>query len=448
MKLKMCSVAIALSALFAQPFNRAYPIGVTRTNRRIATLMVHTSPLDQAGTGDAGGMNIYVCEAAQNMAAMGVEVDIFTRRTNTEVAAIVEVSPGVRVIQLNVGPVSGVTKEQLPNLIPALAEEFKKALVATHYDVIHSHYWISGKVAMPVAKELNIPLVHTMHTMARVKNLNLAEGEMPEPMIRVQGETQVVAAADSLIANTDAEAASLVSLYEACPDNVSVVSPGVNLKVFTAGAGKAAAREFVGLPKDAHIITFVGRIQPHKGPEVLIRAVAEMVQHSPHLRPKLVTNIIGGASGANQSEVERLKELTSWLGIDDVVRFAPPVARQDLPQWYRAADLVCVPSYSESFGLVALEAQACGTPVVATAVGGLRTAVADGISGVLVDGHNPRAWSSVLARLIQEPQRRVLLSMGAVEHASHFGWDATSRGTLDIYDRVLSARVDAAKNIG
>jgi D-inositol-3-phosphate glycosyltransferase len=410
--------------------------------------MVHTSPLDQAGTGDAGGMNIYVCEAAQNMAAMGVEVDIFTRRTNTEVADIVEVSPGVRVIQLNVGPVSGVTKEQLPNLIPALAEEFKKALVATHYDVIHSHYWISGKVAMPVAKELNIPLVHTMHTMARVKNLNLAEGEMPEPMIRVQGETQVVAAADSLIANTDAEAASLVSLYEACPDNVSVVSPGVNLKVFTAGAGKAAAREFVGLPKDAHIITFVGRIQPHKGPEVLIRAVAEMVQHSPHLRAKLVTNIIGGASGANQSEVERLKELTSWLGIDDVVRFAPPVLRQDLPQWYRAADLVCVPSYSESFGLVALEAQACGTPVVATAVGGLRTAVADGISGVLVDGHNPRAWSSVLARLIQEPQRRVLLSMGAVEHASHFGWDATSRGTLDIYDRVLSARVDAAKNIG
>jgi D-inositol-3-phosphate glycosyltransferase len=421
---------------------------VSKSNRRIATLMVHTSPLDQAGTGDAGGMNIYVCEAAQNMAAMGVEVDIFTRRTNTEVADIVEVSPGVRVIHLNVGPVSGVTKEQLPIFIPALAEEFKKALVATHYDVIHSHYWISGKVAMPVAKELNIPLVHTMHTMARVKNLNLAEGEMPEPMIRVQGETQVVAAADSLIANTDAEAASLVSLYEACPDNVSVVSPGVNLKVFTAGAGKAAAREFVGLPKDAHIVTFVGRIQPHKGPEVLIRAVAEMVQHSPHLRAKLVTNIIGGASGANQSEVERLKELTSWLGIDDVVRFAPPVARQDLPQWYRAADLVCVPSYSESFGLVALEAQACGTPVVATAVGGLRTAVADGISGVLVDGHDPRAWSSVLARLIQEPQRRVLLSMGAVEHASHFGWDATSRGTLDIYDRVLSARVEAAKNIG
>ena len=410
--------------------------------------MVHTSPLDQAGTGDAGGMNIYVVEAAQNMAAQGVKVDIFTRRTNSKIADVVDVAPGVRVIQLNVGPVTGVTKEQLPKMIPDLSLAFKEALSRDSYDVIHSHYWISGKVAMPVAKDLNIPLVHTMHTMARVKNLNLAEGETPEPMIRVQGETQIVAAADALVANTDAEAASLVSLYEACPDNVSVVSPGVNLKVFTPGAGRAAAREIVNLDKDAHIITFVGRIQPHKGPEVLIRSIAELVSHSPHLRTKLIVNIIGGASGANQSEVERLKELTTWLGIDDVVRFAPPIPREDLPNWYRASDLVCVPSYSESFGLVALEAQACGTPVVATAVGGLRTAVADGISGVLVDGHDPRAWSSVLARLLQEPQRRVLLSMGAVEHASHFGWDATSRGTLDIYDRVLSARADVKKNIG
>jgi D-inositol-3-phosphate glycosyltransferase len=301
---------------------------------------------------------------------------------------------------------------------------------------------------MPAAEKLGIPLVHTMHTMARVKNLNLAEGEVPEPMIRVQGETQVVAAATGLIANTDAEAASLVSLYSACPDNVHVVSPGVDLYTFTAGAGRAAARKAVGLNQDALVITFVGRIQPHKGPELLIRATSEMIKHSPQLRPKLVVNIIGGASGANTSEVERLKELVAWLGISDVVQFAPPVPRADLPQWYRAADLVCVPSYSESFGLVALEAQACGTPVVATAVGGLRTAVADGISGVLVDGHDPRAWSSVLSRLIQEPQRRVLLSIGAIEHASHFGWDATARGTLDIYDRVLSDVREARKTSG
>ncbi len=409
--------------------------------------MVHTSPLDQPGAGDAGGMNIYVVESAERMAAMGVSVDIFTRRHNPDLPDVVEISSGVRVRHLNIGACSA-TKEELPALIPNLSEAFSKVLESEKYDVLHSHYWISGKVAMPVAKKFGIPLAHTMHTMARVKNMNLAEGERPEPMIRVQGETQVVAAADALIANTDAEAASLVSLYEACPDNVSVVSPGVDLYTFTAGSGRKAAREAIGLPQDAHILAFVGRIQPHKGPEVLIRAVAEMLNHSPHLRPKLITVIMGGASGSGLGEVERLKDLVSWLNISDVVRFENPVPRAQIPQWYRAADLVCVPSYSESFGLVALEAQACGTPVVATAVGGLRTAVADGISGVLVDGHDPRAWSSVLARLIQEPQRRVLLSMGAIEHASHFGWDATARGTLDIYDRIIATSASARKIIG
>jgi D-inositol-3-phosphate glycosyltransferase len=416
-------------------------------NPRIATLMVHTSPLDQPGAGDAGGMNIYVVESAERMAAMGVSVDIFTRRHNPDLPDIVELSAGVRVRHLNIGACSA-TKEELPALIPNVSDAFSKVLEDEKYDLLHSHYWISGKVAMPVAKKFGIPLAHTMHTMARVKNMNLAEGERPEPMIRVQGETQVVAAADALIANTDAEAASLVSLYEACPDNVSVVSPGVDLYTFTAGNGRKAAREAIGLPQDAHILAFVGRIQPHKGPEVLIRAVAEMLNHSPHLRTKLITIIMGGASGSGLGEVDRLKDLASWLNIGDVVRFENPVPRAQIPQWYRAADLVCVPSYSESFGLVALEAQACGTPVVATAVGGLRTAVADGISGVLVDGHDPRAWSSVLARLIQEPQRRVLLSMGAIEHASHFGWDATARGTLDIYDRIIATSASARKIIG
>jgi D-inositol-3-phosphate glycosyltransferase len=405
-------------------------------NGRIATLMVHTSPLDQPGIGDAGGMNIYVLESAQRMAAMGVSVDIFTRRTEAAQPDIVEISPGVRVRHFECGHGS-LTKEQLPAHINGLSKEFLQILKTENYDVIHSHYWISGKVAMPAAKELGIPLVHTMHTMARVKNLNLAEGETPEPMIRVQGETQVVAAANALIANTDAEGASLVSLYDACPDTVHVVSPGVDLYTFTAGESRSAARIETGMPEDALVVSFVGRIQPHKGPEVLIRATSELVKHSPLLRHKLIVNIVGGASGANTEEVDRLKELSSWLGIDDVVRFSPPVPRKDLPQWYRAADLVIVPSYSESFGLVALEAQACGTPVVATAVGGLRTAVADGISGVLVDGHDPKAWSSVISRLLQEPQRRILLSMGAIEHASHFGWDVTARGTLDIYDLVI-----------
>ncbi len=409
--------------------------------------MVHTSPLDQPGIGDAGGMNIYVLESAQRMAAMGVEVDIFTRRTESESPEIIEISKGVRVRYFDCGH-GNLTKEQMPVHILGLSKEFLRIVKDEKYDAIHSHYWISGKVAMPAAAKLGIPLIHTMHTMARVKNLNLAEGESPEPMIRVQGETQVAAAAQALIANTDSEAASLVSLYEACPDTVHVVNPGVDLLTFTPGTGRKAAREQIGTPADALIVTFVGRIQPHKGPEVLIRATSELVKHSPQMRPQLIVNIIGGASGANTEEVERLKELATWLNIDDVIHFAPPVPRADLVHWYRAADLVCVPSYSESFGLVALEAQACGTPVVATAIGGLRTAVADGISGVLVDGHDPKAWSSVIARLLHEPQRRVLLSMGAIEHASHFGWDTTARGTLDIYDQVITQNNAAAKIAG
>ena len=401
--------------------------------------MVHTSPLDQPGAGDAGGMNIYVAESAKRMAAMGVSIDIFTRRAHADLPDTVELTPGVIVRHLDAGPVEGVTKEELPQYIPALARQFTSALEGTTiYDVIHSHYWISGEVGMPASKKLGIPLIHTMHTMAKVKNLNLAQGESPEPGSRVRGEMEVVESAQGLIANTDSEAASLVSLYSACPDLVHVVTPGVDLYTFTPGQGRAHARGLLQIPTDAHVITFVGRIQPHKGPDLLIRATAEMLAHSPHLRSKLIVFVIGGVSGAGTAEVEKLKEMVKWLGISDVVRFLPPISRKDLPDWYRAADLVCVPSYSESFGLVALESQACGTPVVATAVGGLRTAVADGISGVLVDGHDPRAWSSVLARLLAEPQRRVLLSMGALEHATHFGWDSTARGTIDIYDRVLS----------
>ena len=396
--------------------------------------MVHTSPLEQAGTGDAGGMNIYVIESAKRMAAVGVQVDIFTRKIDAVQPEIVEYDKGIRIIHLDL-PI-GTKKEEIPSLIPAMAEDFKKKVKGQGYQVIHSHYWISGKVAMPAAKEFEIPLVHTMHTMARVKNAALAEGENAEPMIRVQGETQIVEAADALIANTDAEAASLVGLYDACPDNVAVVMPGVDLYNFTPN--RKDARKNLGIDSKKLVVSFVGRIQPHKGPEVLILAVQEMMLHNPELRADLQVLITGGASGVRNNEDIRLRELVTWLKLDDVIKFLEPIGREKLPDLYRSSDLVCVPSYSESFGLVALEAQACGTPVVASAVGGLRTAVADGISGVLVDGHNPRAWSSVIARLLMEPQRRILLSMGAVEHASHFGWDRTARGTLDVYDRLIN----------
>ena len=403
--------------------------------------MVHTSPLEQAGVGDAGGMNVYVVENSIKMASSGVEVDIFTRADKTGLADAVEIARGVTVHHLEAGPIGALTKEELPTQIGALTHAFmehQSGKPNDYYDIIHSHYWISGQLGWMISERTGVPLVHTMHTMAKVKNQALAEGDSPEPLIRALGEEQIVQNAKALIANTDAEAASLVSLYGAEPDRVKVVTPGVDLQRFTPGHGKSSARNILNIAQDAILLTFVGRIQPHKGPEVLVRAVAEMVAHTPHLRAKLALVIMGGASGTGINEPERLAKLAQFLGVSDLIHFKEPVSRSELADWYRASDLVCVPSYSESFGLVALEAQACGTPVVASAVGGLRTAVSDGISGTLVDGHDPKAWSSVLSRLIAEPQRRVLLSMGAIEHAKRFGWETTARKTLDVYDWVLS----------
>ena len=412
--------------------------------------MLHTSPLEQAGVGDAGGMNVYVVESAKRIAASGVEVDIFTRANRSGLPEVVEIADGVNVRHLEAGPYDGISKDELPSQICALMSSFmhqEARLPMGHYDVLHSHYWISGQLGWLISERLGIPLVHTMHTMAKVKNLSLAEGEKPEPQVRAIGEEQVVGASAALIANTAAEAASLVSLYDACQDRVFVVPPGVDLTTYKVNGGKTAARKKLNIGQDKLMLAFVGRIQPHKGPEVLIRAVAEMLRHSPELRSRLKTVIIGGASGNGSQEPERLKSLTVFLGVSDVIEFLPPVPHEELSDWYRASDLVCVPSYSESFGLVALEAQACGTPVVATAVGGLRTAVADGISGSLVDGHNPRAWSAVISRLLMEPERRLILGMGAIEHASHFGWDTTARGMLDVYDRVLSQGQNARLNL-
>jgi len=410
---------------------------------KIATLMVHTSPLDQAGIGDAGGMNVYVVETAKKMAQAGVSVDIFTRANHPDLPESVEIAEGVTVKHLVAGPFDGLSKEELPSQLGALTSAFmnyQKQLPSNYYSLLHSHYWISGQLGWMVSERTGIPLIHTMHTTAKVKNLNLADDEKPEPQTRAIGEEQVVKASTGLIANTDAEAASLVSLYDACPDNVFVVAPGVDLQRFSPGIGKAAARVKLNIAPDAIMLTFVGRIQPHKGPDVLLRAAAEMVTHSPHLRAKLAVVIMGGASGSGLNELEKLKTSAKFLKIEDVTHFVEPVSREVLPDWYRASDLVCVPSYSESFGLVALEAQACGTPVVATAIGGLRTAVSDGISGSLVDGHDPKAWSAVISRLIAEPQRRLLLSMGAVEHAGHFGWENTARKTLDVYDLNLNKK--------
>jgi D-inositol-3-phosphate glycosyltransferase len=408
--------------------------------RRVAMVSVHTSPLDQPGTGDAGGLNVYVVELSRRLAALGVEVDVVTRAVSSDLPPSVELEPGVTVRHVTAGPFEGLAKEDLPAQLCAFTSGLMRVEASREpgwYDLVHSHYWLSGQVAWLAAERWDVPLVHTMHTMAKVKNLTLAEGDAPEPVARAIGESQVVDAADRLVANTDEEAGQLVDLYDADPDRVVTVPPGVDLDLFSPGSRSAARRE-LGVRDDAYLLLFVGRIQPLKAPDVLVRAAARMLELQPSLRDRLVVAVVGGPSGSGLAQPRHLQALSERLGVADVVRFVDPVPQDRLPDWYRAADVTVVPSYSESFGLVAIESQACGTPVVAAAVGGLQTAVADGSSGLLVPGHDPEDYAQVLAELGGNPLRRAGLGRGALAHAARFGWGATAAGMLDVYADVLA----------
>jgi D-inositol-3-phosphate glycosyltransferase len=409
---------------------------------RVALLSIHTSPLDQPGTGDAGGMNVYVSEVAKRLAQRGVEVDIFTRATSSDLPASVPVIDGVTVRHVTAGPFQGLVKEDLPGQLCAVTSGVLRAEATRPegwYSLVHSHYWLSGQVGWLASERWNVPLIHSMHTMAKVKNLNLAQGDTAEPEGRIIGEQQVVDAADRLVANTDIEARQLIDLYGADPSRVDVVHPGVDLDAFTPG-DKAQSRKIVGVPEDSCVLLFVGRIQPLKAPDVLVRAAAEMAAIHPDMRSKLRVVICGGPSGTGLARPAALEDLADELGIRDLVTFVPPTDRENLVHWYRAADVSVVPSHNESFGLVAVEAQACGLPVVAANVGGLPTAVADGRSGVLVDGHDPRVWAHVLCDLLLDVPRRMSYRQGAIEHAAEFGWDATADATVKVYEHALTDR--------
>ena len=410
--------------------NGAAPLP-SRRPRRVCVLSVHTSPLEQPGTGDAGGMNVYVVETATRMARAGVAVEIFTRATSSEQPPVAALAPGVLVRQVAAGPFEGLGKNDLPSQLCAFTAGVLRA-EARHepgyYDVIHSHYWLSGQVGWLARDRWGVPLVHSAHTLARVKNAALAEGDEPEPMVRVIGENQVVAEADRLIGNTDEEARQLVELYGADPRRTVTIPPGVDLARFRPGH-RGAARALLGLPADAVVLAFVGRIQPLKAPDVLLRAVAEMLRRDPALRERLVVLVAGGPSGTGLAEPTSLHELAAGLRISGNVRFLPPQGA-GLVEVYRAADVVAVPSHNESFGLVALEAQACGTPVVAARVGGLPVAVADGRSGLLVPGHRAEQWADALTTAIS---RRDELGARAVAHARGFSWDRTTDALLATY---------------
>jgi D-inositol-3-phosphate glycosyltransferase len=416
------------------------------TPRRIAMISMHTSPLDQPGTGDAGGMNVVVLELARRLARLGTEVEVFTRATSSDVAPREHPAPGVVVHSIPAGPFEGLDKEDLPAQLCAFTSGVLRT-EASHepgwYDLVHTHYWLSGQVGWLAKERWGVPLVHSMHTMAKVKNAALAQGDRPEPTARIVGEQQVVDVADRLVANTDDEAAALTHHYGADPCRVDVVHPGVDLRRFSPADGQAAARRRLGLPSDAVVLLFAGRIQPLKAPDVLLSAAAELLDRDPGLRDRLVVAVVGGPSGSGLARPHALEEHARRLGLSDQLRLHPPVPPADLADWYRAASLVAVPSRSESFGLVAVEAQACGTPVVAAAVGGLTTAVADGVSGRLVGGHNPTAWARAIADVLADRAGADVLARGARRHAAEFDWQRTAQRTLRSYAAAIDATRDA-----
>jgi len=422
-----------------------------RVPRRIATLSVHTSPLDQPGTGDAGGLNVYVVEVARRLAERGIEVEIFTRAVCRATPPLAELAPGVLVRSVVAGPFEELEKTELPAQVCQFTLEVLRAEAAAEpgrYDLVHAHYWLSGKVGAVAKERWGVPLVQSMHTLGKVKNAALVTGDSAEPEDRIRGEHEVVASADRLIANTAEEARQLTELYAADPAKVRTVSPGADLSVFQAGPPDARllARQRLGFTPDDVVLVFAGRVQPLKGPDIVLEAAARLIAMNPELARTLKVVLVGGPSGrAERADPDRMRELATALGLNDIVRFEPPCPQHELAQWYRAATLVLTPSHSESFGLVALEAQACGTPVVAASVGGLRTVVRDGYSGVLVDGHDPADWARVIGQLVTAPRRLRALSAGALRHASGFGWSATVDRLATVYTGAMN---EAAARVG
>jgi D-inositol-3-phosphate glycosyltransferase len=392
------------------------------TVQRLAMLSLHTSPLTQPGQGDSGGMNVYVRELVSALAQAGVECATYTRRVHPDQPDEVLVEPGHRVVHIDAGPPT-LPKESLPHYVDAFADGVRDHLATSGgADVVHANYWLSGVAAHRLKHELDLPLVSTFHTLARVK----AEGGDPEPLLREHAEMQVIGCADAICVSCTDEEQQFRRLYGNPRGRVEIVSPGVEHALFAPG-DRRGARRAIGLG-DHPVLLFVGRIQPLKGADVAVQALAELG------RPDAVLLIVGGASGqAGDHEVERVHALVDSLGLHDQVRFVPPQQHHILSTYYRAADVVLVPSRSESFGLVALEAAACGTPVVASAVGGLLTIVDDGSTGFLVADRSPDQFAAYAAKLLDDSQLADEMAARAATKGRSFTWSLAAARLRRVY---------------
>lgn len=413
--------------------------------RKIAVLSMHTCPLEQAGTGDAGGMNVYVRELSSALARAGVACDVYTRATAAGTPASVEVEPGFVVHHVVAGPTRPVAKGELYEHVDAFTDAVAERMARLEEaggepaDVVHANYWLSGVAGHALKHRLGLPLVTTFHTLDRVRaQVSPDESELEEPGRRAKAEAAVIGCSDSVLASSSVELDQLVELYGADAGRVEIIPPGVDHSLFSPGE-RAAARRALGIGGSEPLVLFVGRIQPLKAPGVALSAVASLdalgVQGARLL-------VVGGPSGAHgEAEMEALRGAVQSAGMASRVRFDPPQPHELLPNYYRAADCCVVPSRSESFGLVALEAAACGIPVVASAVGGMTTIVEDGRTGYLVDSGDVGTFAARLADVLAEPGRRAALGAAAAERARSYAWPVAAARLRRLYGELTARRL-------
>ena len=400
---------------------------------RIAEISVHSCPQRSPGIGDVGGMNLYILALSHEMNKLGVYVDIFARRHDPDEPEIININERTRLIHINAGEAKDISKTEIYNCLP----EFQANLTAflqrdgAKYDIIRSHYWTSGLVGEQLKKELGIPHVVTFHTLGAVKNR--ASGIAEEPELRIQSEKEIVASVDCIVTSTQEGKNNLVQLYQSPPEKVRVIPAGVDLDLFHPSDREEARRE-LDLEEYRRVLLFAGRLQPFKGLELLLHAMTYLPNHG---TTRLL--VVGGNAGKTD-ELMKMNSLVNELGIRSMVGFVGAVEHDKMPTFYNAADICIVPSYHESFGMVAVEALASGTPVVASRVGGLATIVKDGETGYLFDGRSPEVLAIYLCLLMSENEIRESMAGAARQSVIKYNWASTANGLVRLY-RELSGKI-------
>jgi len=410
-------------------------------------LSYHTCPLATLGGKDTGGMNVYVRDLTRELGREGIRVDVFTRSQDEHVPHVLhDLGYGNRVVHVPAGPEIPLPKPELTHYLPDFVAGVRRfaAEKNIHYDVVHSHYWMSGLAAMELAKDWDIPIVHMFHTLGHMKNRVARSLAEVEGSYRVEGELQVIRGVDRIVAATLAEKAQLQFLYKTDARKIIVLPPGVDTSRFYP-IPPDEAKAVVGIPPEDNLLLFVGRIEPLKGVETLLHAISlvrrqGLLDCCPHYLA-----VIGGEPDASpdemSAEMARLQELSNELGIGDVVIFLGKQSQDSLPYYYSSADVVIVPSHYESFGMVALEAMACGTPVVASQVGGLAFLVQDGITGFHVPDGEPSALCEKLSELIRNPGLRERMGKQAADYAREYAWEKIAPRIIEVYQAVLDGKV-------